>query len=341
MHDQPKLTKYIHSIKHACDRGAKLTKKLLTFVRQQSSEKKIVKLNTLLESSQLMLEKTLTVRIKLVYQLKENLWLINLDESDLEDAILNMSINAMHAIEGNGKLMFETRNEVIKEIDAQHLEVAAGDYVLLIITDTGCGMDDKTQENIFDPFFSTKGELGTGLGLSQVYGFAQRSKGDVKIHSELGHGSRFTLYLPRYYESDTKEKQVKEVGETLLLGNQIILVVDDEPALVALTAEILLMQGYQVFIANSGKEALLILENERVDVLVSDVIMPEMNGYELAAIVQDKYPHIKIQLASGFNDVSYADTVSSSLQEKLLHKPYHSEKLLLRIRELINDSPDK
>jgi CheY-like chemotaxis protein len=144
-----------------------------------------------------------------------------------------------------------------------------------------------------------------------------------------------------HYESDTKEKQVKEVGETLLLGNQIILVVDDEPALVALTAEILLMQGYQVFIANSGKEALLILENERVDVLVSDVIMPEMNGYELAAIVQDKYPHIKIQLASGFNDVSYADTVSSSLQEKLLHKPYHSEKLLLRIRELINDSPDK
>ena len=338
--EQPKLTDYINQIKHAGERGAKLTKKLLTFSRQQSSENKIVNLNTLLEGSKLMLEKTLTVRISLVYELEKSCWPINLDESDLEDAILNMSINAMHSIEGSGQLTFETRNEAIKEIDAQHLDIPAGDYVLLSITDTGCGMDNKTKENIFDPFFSTKGELGTGLGLSQVYGFAQRSKGNVKIYSELGHGSRFTLYFPRYYESDIEEKQLKEAEETNLSGNQIILVVDDEPALATLTSHTLTRQGYHVFIANSGKEALLILENEPVDVLVSDVIMPEMDGYELATIVQEKYPNIKIQLASGFNDDRHVDNINDSLHENLLHKPYHSKKLLLRIRELLNGSAD-
>lgn len=338
--EQPKLTEYINHIKHAGERGAKLTKKLLTFSRQQSSDKKIVNLNTLLEDSQLMLEKTLTVRISLVYELEKNLWSINLDESDLEDAILNMSINAMHAIEGNGQITFETRNEAIKEIDTQHLQIPAGDYVLLSITDTGCGMDNKTKENIFDPFFSTKGELGTGLGLSQVYGLAQREKGNIKIYSELGQGSRFTLYFPRYYESDIAEKKFEEGEETNLSGKQNIIVIDDEPALAELSSHILTEQGYHVFIANSGKEALLILEKESVDVLFSDVIMPEMDGYELATIVQEKYPNIKIQLASGFNDDRHAGNINASLQEKLLHKPYHSKKLLLRIRELLNGSAD-
>ncbi len=338
--EQPELTDYINQIKHAGERGTKLTKKLLTFSRNESSENKIVNLNTLLEGSQLMLEKTLTVRISLVYELEKNCWPINLDESDLEDAILNMSINAMHSIEGTGQLTFETRNEAIKEIDAQHLDIPAGDYVLLNITDTGCGMDNKTKENIFDPFFSTKGELGTGLGLSQVYGFAQRSKGNVIIYSEPGHGSRFTLYFPRYHESDIEEKQLKEAEETNLSGNQVILVVDDEHALAELTSHILTQQGYRVFTAHNGEDALSILEKEAVDVLVSDVIMPEMDGYELASIVQEKYPNIKIQLASGFNDDRHTDNVSASLHENLLHKPYHSKKLLLRIRELLNGSAD-
>lgn len=338
--EQPKLTKYINVIKHAGKRGAKLTKKLLTFSRKKSSENQIVNINTLLEGTQLMIEKTLTVRIKQVYDLEKNIWLINVDEGDLEDAILNMSINAMHAIEGNGQLTFETRNEVIKEVDAQNLVIPTGNYVLLSITDTGCGMDDKTKENIFDPFFSTKGEFGTGLGLSQVYGLMQRSKGNVKIYSERGHGSRFTLYFPRYYESGAEEKQFKKEKENNLSGKEIILVVDDEPALAEWTSVILTKHGYQVFIANSGKEALLILEKEPVDVLVSDVIMPNMDGYRLATLVQDKYPKIKIQLASGFNDSRHVDKVNVSLQEKLLPKPYHSEKLLLRIRELLNDSAD-
>ncbi len=338
--DQPKLTEYVNHIRHAGERGAKLTKKLLTFSRQQASENKIVNVNTLLVDSQLMLEKTLTARISLVYELEKNCWPINIDEGDLEDAILNMSINAMHAIEGTGQLTFETRNEGIKEIDAQNLEIPAGDYVLLSITDTGCGMDKETKDNIFDPFFSTKGEFGTGLGLSQVYGFIQRSKGNIKIYSELGHGSRFTLYFPRYYENKLEGKQTKESEATNLSGKKNILVVDDEPALATLTSHILAEQGYHVFTANSAKEALLILEKEAVDVLVSDVIMPEMDGYQLAAIVLQKYPNIKIQLTSGFNDDRHVESSNLSFHKNLLQKPYHSKGLLLKISELISGSSD-
>jgi len=337
-HEQPELTQYIHQIKHAGERGAKLTKKLLAFSRQQSSENTTVNLNTLLQDSQLMLEKTMTVRISLTFELEKALWLINIDVSDLEDAILNMSINAMHAIEGIGQVTFETRNEVINEIDAQQLQLAAGEYVLLSITDTGCGMDTETKEKIFDPFYSTKGELGTGLGLSQVYGLVHRSNGNIKVHSEPEHGSRFTLYFPRYFESEIDEKPFEDEEITHLSGNQTILVVDDEPALANLTSHILSQQGYRVFSANCGEEALIILEKEHIDLLLSDVIMPEMDGYQLAAVVHEKYPSIKIQLASGFSDDRHIDNINVSLHQDLLHKPYHSKKLLLRIRELINSS---
>lgn len=339
VHEQPELTNYIHEVQHAGERGAKLTKKLLTFSRQKSSENKIVSMNTLLQDSQLMLEKTLTVRVRLVFELEKELWPINIDNSDLEDAILNLSINAMHAIKGNGQVTYETRNEVINEIDAQQLQIPAGDYVLLSITDTGCGMNNETKEKIFDPFYSTKGELGTGLGLSQVYGLVQRSKGSIKIYSEEGHGSRFTLYFPRYYDS-TIEKKKLENGEVAdLSGNQTILVVDDEPALAKLTSHILTQQGYKVFSANSGEEALLILEKESIDLLLSDVIMPEMDGYQLADIALKKYPNIKIQLASGFSDDRHINNTNSPLlHHELLHKPYHSKKLLQRVHGLLSGS---
>ena len=336
VHDQPKLIGYIHEIQHAGERGVKLTKKLLTFSRQESSENQTVNLNDLLQNSQLMLEKTMTVRISLVFDLDESLWPINLDVSDLEDAVLNLSINAMHAIEGNGQVTFETRNEAINKIDAQQLNMAAGEYVLLSITDTGCGMDSETKERVFDPFFTTKGELGTGLGLSQVYGLVQRSQGSIKIYSEPEHGSRFTLYFPRYYVNELEKTQSEEGEVSNLSGNQTILVVDDESALEKLTSHILREQGYHVFSANSGEEALLILEKESVDLLLSDVIMPEMDGYQLAAVVHEKYPDVKIQLASGFSDERHVDSTNLSLQQNLLHKPYHSKKLLLRIHELIN-----
>lgn len=334
--DQPKIAGYVDEIRHAGERGASLTKKLLTFTRKESSENKVVHLNALLQDSRLMLEKTLTVRIDLIYDLVDDLWPIYLDESDLEDAILNISINAMHAIQDNGKLTFETRNEVLSEVDAEQIQVPAGDYVLLSLTDTGCGMDQETKDKIFDPFFTTKGSNGTGLGLSQVYGLVQRSNGAIKIYSEPKHGTRVTFYLPRYesIEKHTEEKAIE--SEVNVRGTETILIVDDEPSLTKLVSEILTNQGYSTLVAENGQHALDILDTEAVDLLLSDVIMPEMDGYQLATVVQKKYPSIKIQLASGFSDDRHIEMVDKSLHKEILHKPYHSKTLLIKIRELLD-----
>ena len=338
--DQPDTLEFIHEIRHAGERGANLTKRLLAFSRYQSSENKKVNINTLLQNTQLMLEKTLTARISLNFDLADDLKSVYLDASDLEDGILNMSINAMHAIKGNGKLTFQTRNELVDKVDANLLQIAVGDYVLLSITDTGIGMDQETKEKIFDPFYSTKGEQGTGLGLSQVYGFIQRSKGSIKVYSEPGHGTRLTIYLP-CYEENNKKKELKNIENPInLSGNETVLVVDDELSLTKLTTQILNQNGYVTLTANSAEEALTILESEseNVDLMISDVIMPEMDGYQLASIVQDKYPNIKIQLASGFSDERHVEMVDALFHQNILHKPYHSTTLLLNIRKLLDDN---
>jgi len=335
--DQPNLEMYIDQIHHAGERGAKLTKKLLTFSRSQSVENQTINVNTVLQNSRLMLEKTMTARISLEFDLSEDLWMVHLDLSDLEDAILNICINAMHAIEEHGKIIFKTSNQIISNADAHHLDVAEGEYVMLSITDTGCGMDKATKERIFDPFFSTKGELGTGLGLSQVYGLVERSNGRIKIYSEPGHGTRFAIYFPRFYEekADLQDTNTDKLENPK--GSETILVVDDEPALAELAAHVLNESGYEAFVAHSGEEALSLLENKVVDVLISDVVMPEVDGFQLAEIVKEKFPAIKIQLVSGYSDDRHVDTEDDSLHKNILHKPYHSKVLLQRIRELIDN----
>lgn len=334
--EQPTLLEYIHQIHHAGERGANLTRKLLSFSRQKKSEIKILNINTLLLGEQHMLEKTLTARITLILDLAEELWTVRLDDNDLEDAILNFCINAMHAIVGNGQLTIKTRNESVTTMDASTLQLDAGDYVLLSITDTGSGMNEATKEKIFDPFYTTKGENGTGLGLSQVYGFIERSGGAIKVYSEQGQGTRFVLYLPRYHESDSGDKAEEDNNIVDLRGNETILVVDDEPLLLDLTSEILSQQGYHVICAENAKQVLEILEKESIDLLLTDVIMPEMDGYQLAAIVKEKYPAIKIQLVSGFADSDHANIVDDELREHIVYKPFNSQDLLKRICELFS-----
>lgn len=336
LNNQPKLFAYVNTIQQSAQRGANLTKKLLDFSKNKSSESIRLNLNTLLQEQEFMLQKTLTVRIELVFRLNKDLWSVYLDESDMIDALLNISINAMHAIEGSGRLTIRTSNVKINEKDAHGLGVAAKDYVLLSFTDTGCGMSENIRDNIFDPFFSTKGEKGTGLGLSQVYGFVQRSKGAIKVYSEQGHGSQFLLYFPRYYETSQNEEPLKEENMVKTINSETILVVDDEKNLVTFCCAVLEKFGFTTLSSLSAKNALEILENEKVDILISDVIMPEMDGHQLAAIVKKKYPNIKIQLASGFDHNLMGKDVVHSLQKSLLKKPYTSQELLQAILRLIN-----
>jgi len=334
--EYPEMAGYAHEIRHAGERGAKLTNKLLSFSRNKSSEEDILNLNVLLQDEKNMLEKTLTARIKLVLDLTENLWPVWLDVGDLEDVILNISINAMHAIDGNGQFTIKTTNEQINRMDAELLGLEAGDYVLLRFTDSGCGMDKETKEKIFDPFFTTKGEKGSGLGLSQVYGFVDRSHGAIKVYSESGQGTEFVLYFPRYQQNVHVNEPVEDTSTVDLEGTERILVVDDEPALHKLMFKILSNQGYKVIGAESAKQALDILEHETIDLLISDIIMPDMDGYELATIVQQNYPTIKIQLISGFSDDRHVKLTDDSLHRLLIYKPFNSKTLLTRVRNILD-----
>jgi len=334
---QPKLANYANRITQAGQRGAKLTNKLLSFSKQESTDADSTNINTLICDMQHMLEKTLTVRIKLTLDLEDNLWPVWLSSADMEDVILNMAINAMHAIDGNGTLTIQSQNSRVNRLDAGLLGLSEpGDYIRLAIKDTGCGMNQATKDKIFDPFFSTKGDKGTGLGLSQAYGFAERCDGAIKVYSELNKGSEFVFYIPRYFENSSENTKMQNTPKLNFKGEETVLVVDDEQALLILNREILSNQNYTVYTADSAKQALKILQTESIDLLLSDVLMPEMDGFQLAAIVQKKYPHIKIQLASGFSDNKHTDLVDDNLQKNLLHKPFNSQKLLQRIRQLLD-----
>ncbi len=337
LNDKPELKKFATEIGRASDRGAKLTKKLLSFTRKKQAQQSTLDINKVLLQQQELLEKTLTSRIKLKMDLDRKLWTVHLDSGDLEDAIINLCINSMHAIDGTGTIQIRTRNEHINTADAAFIKLSPGDYVLLSITDTGCGMDDEIKENIFDPFFTTKGERGTGLGLSQVYGFIERSKGAIQVYSEPDKGCQMVLYFPRHYQQNkTTGGDSIEADIPNKHGNETVLIVDDEPSLLSLTHEILSMHGYRTLCAESARQALDILKQEDIKLVISDIIMPEMDGYELAAIIQDKYPSIIIQLCSGYSDERNIGMVDRQLQSNILHKPFHTRTLLNTVEKLLN-----
>ncbi len=332
---EEKLQNYVKQITHAGERGAKLTKKLLAFSKNKASDAATVNINEVLKDERHMLEKTLTARIRLELKLDDDLWPVYLDESELEDAVLNISINAMHAIESNGELVIETGNVQINKDDSEVLGIEEGDYVQLGISDTGSGMTEAVKEKIFDPFYTTKGDRGTGLGLSQVYGFINRCNGTVKVYSQPDLGTQLLLYFPRYQGEQSNTLEMDADVVSVVKGKESILVVDDESALLEWMNEVLGQQGYHVRSADNAEQALEILKSEKVDLLISDIIMPEMDGFALASVVKEKYPDIKIQLASGFSDAEHFDQADAELSKNRLHKPYNAHTLLARVHEML------
>lgn len=334
--DQAKLKSYVDKINHATERGINLTKKLLSFSRQQPLSKEKHILNKLLQDESHMLRTTLTARIKLQLNLQPDLWPVEIDRSDFEDAILNLCINAMHAIKNSGNLTLKTENFALFKTDKEVLKLCKGEYVLLSICDTGCGMSKDVLSKIFDPFFSTKGEMGSGLGLSQVYGFMERCGGTIKVYSEVAQGTQFSLYFPRLRNENNELKTANIKPKIHLQGDELILLVDDENDLLNLSTTILEQQGYQVLQAESASQALSILNTKNIDLMISDIIMPEIDGIELAEIVQKNYPLIKIMLTSGFSDNRQLRLKDRRLQDNLLHKPYKAQELLAQVRKLLD-----
>ena len=336
--DDIQLQKYTQQITSAGERGRKITQKLLSFSRKRSSHQEAININQLLEEQQHILEKTLAIRIEILLDLDVNTWEIFVDKSDLEDAILNMCINSMHAMSAGGTLKLKTNNEEISLEKAMALNINAGAYVKLTIDDNGTGMEQEVIEKIFEPLFSTKGEHGTGLGMSQVYGFVEKSSGAISVHSEIGVGTQIQLYFPRNKQSEevTQTSNIESASENLT-GTETILLVDDERPLLELNAKLLQDQGYNVLQAINAEQALTIIALEKPDLMLSDIVMPGMDGYELASIVHDKYPDIKIRILSGFSDENISSSSSGEFRKNALIKPIQSIDLLRHIREQLDN----
>lgn len=332
-----KVNNYVGEIKKAGERGASLTQKLMAFTQQKQSKAVCIDINKLLLDESDMLKKSLTIRIDLVLELADNIWLIKVGKSGLQDCILNIVINAVYAmkeIKTPAQLTISTNNKSLTQIESENLNLKLGEYIEISFLDTGTGIDASLIEKIFDPFYTSKGREGTGLGLSQVYTFIKKHDGGIEVNSELGLGTQFTFYFPRYIDENIKQQLKVEHNLIELRGNETILIVDDE--LAELTQELLERQGYNVFCVSRGKKALEILENHPIDLMLSDIIMPEMDGYQLASIVQQKYPNVKIQLISGYNDQSNLNLVNKKLSDNLLPKPFDSITLFKAIRDLLD-----
>lgn len=337
LEDQPKLRDYAHRITQAGNRSKKLTQKLLSFSRHKHMDSTLVNLNSVLKDIQHMLEKILTASIKLELTLADDLWLAWLDQNDLEDALLNICINAMHAMPEGGYLRLSTANISLDKNKASMFDVTAGEYIQLVITDTGTGMNEQTLSKIFDPFFSTKGEGGTGLGMSQVYGFLKRSEGGIQIQSQINKGTCINLFFPRCKAQSTHTNlKSPELNQSTSSGT--ILVVDDEPALRELAENILRSHGYSVFSTENAQQALEILDLHPVDLVFTDIIMPDMNGYQLAAQVRSQHPNVAILLVSGYSDNPDFSRQSYSREtEHILQKPYSKNSLISKVNDLLKD----
>ena len=291
---------YIDMILHAVDRGTSLTRKLLSMSKEAPESTERVNINDLISENIDVLKKLLLTKVELIVECGESVPAVQIDKNDFEDCLLNLCINAMHAIKDNGYIKLQTSSVILYELNESNLP--AGRYLNLSIEDNGCGMNKETRERIFDPFFTTKGEKGTGLGLSQVYGFIKRSKGELKVETKEGVGTRFDFYFPEYIGEDERVEIDKAYYKKSVDDNRTIMVVDDEPVLLKLIGLYLEEAGSKVITASDGEECLSKLANERVDLVISDVIMPNMNGFELSKEIKSLYSGVDVVLMSGYNE---------------------------------------
>jgi PAS domain S-box-containing protein len=330
----------VEEIRLAAVRAAELTRQLLTFSRQQVVSPRVLDLNETLAAQDKMLQRLIGEDVDLVSLLGANLGRILADPSSIDQVILNLVVNARDAMPSGGKLTIETRNvELDDEYVREHLGARPGPYVMLAVSDTGCGMDQATQARIFEPFFTTKEEgKGTGLGLSTVFGIARQSGGTVWVYSEPGRGSTFKVYFPRI-EAEVNAARLSLAPATLQ-GHETILLVEDQAQVREVARDILERNGYRLLVAGSPGEALLLCEQHpgRIDLLLTDVVMPLLSGAELAKRAALLRPELKALFMSGYTDDSIVRHGVLESEMAFLQKPFTPESLAVKVREVI-DAP--
>ncbi|WP_435164733.1 response regulator [Falsirhodobacter sp. 1013] len=318
-------------------RGAKLAAQLLAFGRRQALEPRVVNVTRFVRNMDDMLHRALGEGIEIETIAGGSLWNTFIDPTQIENALLNLAINARDAMDGQGKLTIELGNASLDETYARsHEEVEAGQYVMLAVTDTGCGMTPEVLARVFEPFFSTKGEgKGSGLGLSMVYGFVKQSGGHIKIYSEVGHGTTIRLYLPRALESEDVE--VVAVNEPVKGGTETVLVVEDDEDVRNTVVELLTELGYSVLRAVDAQSGLTVIESGiKIDLLFTDVVMPgTLKSPELARKAKERLPDLAVLFTSGYTENSIVHGGRLDAGVELISKPYTREALARKVRHVL------
>ncbi|MFH7319952.1 transporter substrate-binding domain-containing protein [Desulfurivibrio sp. D14AmB] len=331
----------LHEIRSAAERSANITRQLLAFARRQIIAPEVLGLNERVGSTLKMLRRLIGEDIELAWLPGAGVWPIKIDPSQLDQLLANLCVNARDAIAGVGKITIESRNITFDEnYCAHHQEAIPGDFALLMVSDDGCGMERSVREHIFEPFFSTKGVgEGTGLGLATVYGIVKQNEGFINVYSEPGKGTTFKIYLPRH-PGDADELASAGAIESPRAQGETVLLVEDERAILRMGQKMLEKLGYRVLAAGSPREALALVNGHAggIELLITDVVMPGMNGRELAEKLLGQYPELKVLYMSGYT----ADVIAHRgvLDEgvSFIPKPFAEQELAVKVRQVL-DSP--
>jgi PAS domain S-box-containing protein len=331
---------HLAEIREASERSASLTKQLLAFARMQTVHPRVIDLNKIISQMLSILQKLIGENIELAWQPFPGLWPVKIDPSQVDQIMANLCINARDSIAGNGRITIASENV---EIDADACKdrpgLVPGPYVMVIVRDDGCGMDEETLAQVFEPFFTTKGfGRGTGLGLSTVYGAMKQNNGFIYARSIPGEGTTFTAFLPRYIGAGEQDAGEKENG-TDLRGKETILLVEDEHAILKMATMMLEEQGYTVLPAGSPTQAIQIAEEYtgEIHLIMTDVVMPEMNGRELGNHLQTLYPDIKRLYMSGYtaNVIAHHGVLAPNVH--FIQKPFSLKSISKTVRQVLDD----
>ncbi|HDR05889.1 MAG TPA: response regulator, partial [Candidatus Marinimicrobia bacterium] len=342
------LRSYILEIRRAALRSAELTRQLLTFARKQSIDLKILHINRVIEDMLKMLRRLIGENIKLIWKPGDFIWTVKMDPVQLDQILANLCVNARDAIEDTGEIIIETSTKIIDQDYCQsHLDISPGEYLVLTVSDNGAGMDKEIQKHVFEPFFTTKmkGE-GTGLGLATIYGIVRQNHGAINVYSEPGKGTSFRIYLPRHTGDLLPAERKPQAPPPLNISenNMItILLVEDESSILLMAETILRRSAYKVLTAESAKKAMNILENydHEIHLLISDLVLPDTNGRELAKSVKEKYPLIRTIFMSGYTENVIAHHGILEKGVHFLEKPFTMDGLLKKVKEVLNHRVSK
>jgi CheY-like chemotaxis protein len=335
------LAQKIKEIKRAAQRAATLTHQLLAFSRKQILQPKVLNLNTVVADIEGMLRRLIGEDIELLTILDPSPGQVEADPGQIDQVLMNLAINARDAMPRGGKLTIETSAVYLnEEYASQHTSVRPGHYVMLAISDDGCGMDEATKQHMFEPFFTTK-EVGkgTGLGLSTVYGIVKQSGGNIWVYSEVGQGTTFKIYLPRL--DMVVSETVPDTDPTALQqGTEIILLVEDDEMIRAMSREMLELLGYRVMEAATGEDAISLSDEfqEEIDLLMTDVVMPGMSGSQLAERLATRRPQMKVLYTSGYTAESIVHHGVLDAGIQFLEKPFTCQRLSKKVRDILEKS---